>query len=75
MVDMIQTPSFPVIPECHHGETRKKFKTRNGSRGSKWKALVEECLAEAWKAMSLDPISKCPTNLRQLLEEDEGPIQ
>jgi hypothetical protein len=35
-----------------------KSRAKCGSRGSRWKALDEECPTEYWKALSLQPITR-----------------
>jgi hypothetical protein len=42
-------------------ETGKKIKSKCGIRDPKWKAFERECLAQTWKAVSLDPITGVQT--------------
>jgi hypothetical protein len=45
--------------EMYQKATPKKGE---GSRGPKWRSLKDECIAEAWKMMSIDPISGANQN-------------
>jgi hypothetical protein len=38
------------------GKKKAAPKKGEGSRGPKWRSLEDECIAEAWKTVSIDPI-------------------
>jgi hypothetical protein len=56
-------PIITAVPAATvKGKKKAVPKKGGGSRGPKWRSLEDECLTEAWKTVSIDPISSVNQN-------------
>jgi hypothetical protein len=58
---VVATAASPA-PAAVKGKRKATPKKGGGSRGPKWRSTEDECLAEAWKTVSIDPISDANQN-------------
>jgi hypothetical protein len=55
-------PVVAITPPAVKGKRKAAPKKGGGSRRPKWRSAEDECLAEAWKPVSIDPISGANQN-------------
>jgi hypothetical protein len=57
---VVTTAALPAL--MVKGKSKDAPKNGGGSRGPKWRSAEDECLAEVWKTVSIDPISGANQN-------------
>jgi hypothetical protein len=60
--DKDDEPVVTTAPPMVKGKRKAMPKKGGGSRGPKWRSVEDECLTEAWKTVSIDPISDANQN-------------